>query len=893
MNSSWIIYTYGNSQILYNILMSVGSFFGSGAVNSLVGLAGAIAFFFILIQLTGLVHGTNGGSIPYSAGYFFRFVVLCYAFVNINVSSVVIFDEMTNQPQQVIQESSSLKLPWGLIAIESFCSQLTYDFIQIYERYFETGSSGNVALSYSKSGMVFGSNFIASLPTMTTGDIEFEENLKSYFQNCGLPIANGNGGLPSLTTATDILNYFATNYTDIQSQRFVSQVHSGQQAIATCLDTVQALDNQWNSNSQQYLAHMADITGYPNALEANFIAGANATANDILQMSGGASSALKQSIAMNMLYKSMQNGAVQTGNTSLANAVYDAQQFQQYQAGGLLSSQQAARVVPVIKAYVESVLFLLYPLMVFYALVTASFGVVTKYIKWSLTIAMIPLVYEVLSAITYWYSAPKSLGILGSGGFNLLSSSGLYNFNATVASTANYISITAPIISYAIVSGSDMAITGLFSHVTDPARSISSTQGALMSTGSDNMGNVSMDVAGMNNLTANKFNNAMDMTSGVPKIDTRSAMGNTANIGGKLYEQAAKSTQVAMPINIDYSSMAQRQLSNQLSQQHSESGQLSKQYGDLQQKMHDASQSVGGSHSTDSSSQNQVTKDIARAETLAGKISTGLSAVGSGAAISATEQNQLSQAMKEMQGLTDKYSTSHDAKVSDAFKSASSLNQSSTRNVSEVLNTSNALNKVQSEGVGISSNLNGSFQQYLHEKGLSSNNMSDGDLRKEAEGFVNKQIQEQFGINAKQDFWVKSVDTNQSQKEISKLANSNNHGTPTDNIGANKAVEKFQHKVDENATSNKVHNAMSNYSATKAAKDVTFDTAKVGAKVAMNDVVLPTTSKIGTLIEGAGDAVGSKTISDFGANIAKNSNNAEQHIEKVTQTSLEKEVTKK
>lgn len=519
MNHTWMIYTYGNQDALYNIIMSIGAFFGGGAVISMVRLAIATAVLIVLSQLTGVMM-TGEANRPFEFSFFFRFYLLYAIFVMIPAGNIVLMDEMTNQPK-VVATSATNRIPLGVIAINSFTSVVAHGFINVFEQYFVTGSSGNVALSYSKSGMAFGSNFIAGLPTMTTGDSEFENNLKQYFGNCALPITFSQGALDTLSQQTDILGFLSNNMQDIQKNRFVAQYKNGAQQITTCADAVKNLNTQWNTNAQQYLTHVAHMVGYPNAIAANFITAANMTSNDLLQVSNGASDTLKQAISMNLIYKSLYSGAAQVDNAALANAVYDAQQFQQYQGGGMMSSQQAARVVPALKIFAESMLFMLYPLMVFYALITTNFGTVIKYIKWSMTIAAIPLIYEIISALIYWYSSAKTAGIMGEGGFNLMTASGLYDLNSSIAATASWLSMSTPILAYAIVSGSDNAITSVFGHATDPAKNVAAGTGNELSKGNLAFGNTSVDNAGMNTLSANKFNNAMDMTSGTPQINDR------------------------------------------------------------------------------------------------------------------------------------------------------------------------------------------------------------------------------------------------------------------------------------------------------------------------------------------------------------------------------------
>lgn len=593
MNHTWIIYTYGNQDTLYNILMSTGAFFGGSALSGMIKLAVATAVIVALTQITGVISTGQGGR-PFEYAFFFRFYLLYAIFVMIPANNIVIQDEMTGQPL-VIATSSTNRIPLGVIAINSFTSTVVHGFVNIFEQYFITGSSGNPALSYSKSGMAFGANFLAGLPTMTTGDSDFETNLANYFSNCGLPIAYSQGAMNSLAGETDILGFFMNNFQDIQSQRFVSQVTNGNQTISTCADAIKSLNQTWNTNSQQYLNHVAHIVGFPNAIATNFITAANMTSNDLLQVTNGASDALKQSMAMNLIYKSIYNTSAQVDNSSLAHAAYDAQQFQQYQAGGVLSSDQAARVVPALKNFAEAMLFMLYPIMVFYALITTNIGVVIKYIKFSATIATIPLVYEIISALIFWYTSEKTGGIISEGGFNLLSASGLYNLNSSIAATANYLAMSTPVLAYAIVSGSDQAITSVFSHATAPAGSVSASAGSEEAKGNMNIGNTSIDNSSMNNMAANKFNNAMDLTSGTSQLNDRQ---NSSTISSYKDGSSTIQTSISSGAVTDQTNQA---LQQQLSQSFGQAISATKQTGEDLSNSYKAAATYAQSHGLSSS----------------------------------------------------------------------------------------------------------------------------------------------------------------------------------------------------------------------------------------------------------------------------------------------------
>jgi conjugal transfer mating pair stabilization protein TraG len=668
----FIIYTFGNQDIIYETLMSVSSFFGSGTSKGLVRLAGVTLILVFLVNAVGIV--TTNPNRPLDLMAFIRFFLLAYIFVYIGTPrDIVIQDVMTNSPK-VISTPARSSIPLGVILINSYTSQLFYGLIQAYERYFQTGSSGDISLSYTKSGMAFGSNFVSTLPSATTGDPVFDQNLQNYFGNCGLPIAYSQGGMTNLTQTTDIIGFLSSNWTNIQQARFVAQVDgNGVQSIVDCNTAIQGLKKTWDTNSNSYLSYFAKLAGFSGSqtLIDNFVAAGNSTAAQFLDISSSASDAMKQAIAMNVAYKAIQSNATQVNNSSIALSAYDAQQFQQYKAGGELSGTQAARIVPAIKNFGEQLLYMFYPFMVFYALLAGSFGVVIKYVKFSATINAIPFVYEVLSWGINWYSQNSTSAIATTSGFNLMNASNMYNLNANVVAAANWLSMSVPALAYALISGSDLAITGLFSHATDPGKGTATSTSTDMSKGNLSMGNTQMDNASYNNqshnnMSANQFNNALDMTMGSPQVNTRFGASTVSNYqdGSSTIQSTISSGAITDQIN--------NALEKQLSQSYSKSIQDTQQSGfDLsnsykQTSAYAESHGLGKSASHDKGkgvdTNNLVNNSQTNSHDITGVVSGGGS-VGTGGGGSGSANLGIS--ARDSHSTTDKYEVDNKVVTSD------------------------------------------------------------------------------------------------------------------------------------------------------------------------------------------------------------------------------------
>jgi hypothetical protein len=358
--------------------MSIGGFFGSGGiVTGMVRLAGITSILVFLSMALGLTAGRNQ---PLDVMFFIKFYLIYAIFVMTPAYRININDVTTGTTKPITLTSGAM-IPIGLVVINSYTSTLFYDLTQAYQKYFEVGTDSSA--TYTKGGLSFGSNFVTNLPRFSSGDADFEQNTTEYIANCALPLSYSQfGGINNLMSSTDMFGAFAS--IPNQGSRFVMYVDSsGKSNAIGCDQSLTQLQTYWSGHKDVFLKNISNQAGFNTTkLQTIFSAAANSSANSLLGVtSSSGSDALKQAMIMNMTYRAVQTSATKVNNAALANAAYDAQQFQQYQAGGMLSSEQAGRLVPALKSFMEVMMIMIYPLMVFFALMTSSFKPVFKYMQ--------------------------------------------------------------------------------------------------------------------------------------------------------------------------------------------------------------------------------------------------------------------------------------------------------------------------------------------------------------------------------------------------------------------------------------------------------------------------------------------------------------------------------
>ncbi len=544
------IYVYGNGKFIWTILTSVNIFMNNA--TTFFELAATISLLLFAFDATGLLP-TRG----YNWTRFIKVYVLLALFVltpykgDINVQDVITNDNYTFS-------STNSKLPLGLVVPISTVSVIMNKLINLYQQNFAIDSN----LNFTYSGMNFGANFILGLDSVNSYDDKFNTNLDNYMQNCGFPLLRKAGKLSELRTSNDIIATLKANSSDA---RYVQQVDfgSGNPIVKSCTLAINDIDAYYTAQQDKFFTANATMSGVdPKLINTRYLNSAIATSKTLLNITTGAATALKQAIAMNMIMTSLKNGAQIVGNGSLALSAYDAEQFQQYKKTGELSGSASARTIPILVASGFALLFFLYPVMIFLAIAMGSYKAIGVFFQILVAINLIPLLYEILNYLTTYYLQQKLQTTIIGSGFNYDVSTSLYSFTDNMIVAGNYLATSAPLIAYAIVSGSAVALTSVFGHINDPAKSQSQEVGRELSRGNWASGNVSMDNASFNNLQGNKFDDQLMTNSGVPIMKNTSSGGTNTNIGGQNYDSNHKSDLLA---GATLTQMASHSLQNSLS----------------------------------------------------------------------------------------------------------------------------------------------------------------------------------------------------------------------------------------------------------------------------------------------------------------------------------------
>ena len=795
------LYTYGNGDFIYQILISVnffmhhaGSFFKLAAMLSLVLFAA---------EATGVVPMRGG--LDWTR-FIKMYVMLAIFIITPYPGAVNVHDVITNEDRVVNMRDG--QLPFGLIFPVAVTSTIMYRLINLYQQNFEIDSN----LSYTYSGMNFGANFIASLDNASSHNDIFDRNLDLYMQNCGFPLMYKKGALSVLRSSPDIFATLADpQYTS--SSRFVQQVDFNDPSVISvtpCKTAIEAINNYYTNNKDNILQQNAKAIGVPTSNYDRFINSANATANTLMGISQGASQALKQAIGMNMIMTSLKNGALSNGDSSLALAAYDAEQFQTYKSGGNMSGASSARSVPVLVGVAFAMLFFLYPIMIFLALMMGSYKAIGVFFQIVLAINLMPLIFEILNYMTTFY-LQKKLGVTIQGqAYNYDVSMSLYSFTDNMIVAGNYLATSTPIIAFAIATGSMMALTSVFGHINDPAKSAAGKAGDELAHGNMNMGNTSLDNHSFNNLHGNKLDDQVSMNSGVPMMKNVTSGGTHTDFNGKGYDINNKSDMLS---HINYQDTASKTLTNSLNQSHQDMSSIAKQWGHAASRNHDKSNTINSNDNRTTADGTGIKDALAQQEGLGKSIQNQIEAhakfgtpgqfitgadIGGGWSGSKSwtddERKQFAHDVDTYNKNDKAISYATGEGTNESFQSSDSFARQTMSTVNDTINKEKALSDVLSGSSSVNTNYDNDFNQYLHDQGLDPLKMTSDQQHEQGDKFVKSVLDQKYGLNTS----LEKPENHQTHVVGGKIPNGDDIIPPTDKTtNFTKAQQENQALIDK------------------------------------------------------------------------------------------------
>ncbi|ADU73070.1 conjugal transfer mating-pair stabilization protein TraG [Pantoea sp. At-9b] len=449
-------------------------------------------------------------------------------------------------------------VPAGLAAIAGLATGAGFGVAQLYDYALARPDT----LTYTKSGMLFGSQVVAQSSDFRTQNPQLAQMLTDYVEDCvvGDILLNNKYTVAQLLNSTDPLTLITSNPSPL---RGLYQDAGGGRQFITCQQAAVVIQNLIGSD--------ISIGGTTWHALATRLFGSRVDANALLSSAmddsynffyaGGlsASQIMRNNVTNAAILDGWKGFAARSSDTAnLLNLATESSLTKQrisWGAGGVI----AARTLPMFQSLMMLVLIGLFPLVIALSLVNHSiFGLNTLklYAGGFLYFQMWPVMFAILNSLANFYLQSKT----GGTALVLANQDQVALQHSDAANIAGYLSMSIPVLAFFLTKGAASVASQAVGGIMSSAAFATGGQASTTADGNWSFNNMSMD-----NVNANKFDTNMTRRSGQQAFQTGNGSMHTQTADGhSVYDTSGAISN--LPVNMRLSALASSGFSEQARQ---------------------------------------------------------------------------------------------------------------------------------------------------------------------------------------------------------------------------------------------------------------------------------------------------------------------------------------
>lgn len=550
------VYTIYGGDMWRQAFNAVVTILGTSSWGSLLRIAG---IFSVLGVLYTFIKARNPMAFVHWIAIFF----LITSILLVPKRSVQIID-ITDQAAVNVVDN----VPVGLAAIASITTSIGYNMASMYDYVMARPDS----ITYTKSGMLFGSQIVAETSDFRTQNPELAQMLPDYVENCviGDILLNHKYTVNELLNTTDPLALITNNPSPL---RGIYKTAGGVREFITCQQAATEIRTLANTDSQ---VGGATATWLASRIFGNRINATTLLANAMGESygyfyAGGMSAAqiMKNNITNSAIRQGVKGFAARSSDTAnlvnLASESASTKQRLAWAAGNTL----ATRMLPFAQSLLMLILVCVFPLVIALAASNHSiFGLTTLklYVCGFLYFQMWPIMFAILNfASTFWLQTKT-----GGTALVLANSDQVALQHSDVANLAGYLSLSIPVLSFYLTKGAAAIGSQVAGSVLSSMAFGSAGVAGTAADGNWSFNNMSMDNVGQNKFDTNlsqrqgqqtwQADNGSTQTmtsSGQTVIDGSGAMSNLpvnmklSQLASSGFQESARESQVQAQTALD------------------------------------------------------------------------------------------------------------------------------------------------------------------------------------------------------------------------------------------------------------------------------------------------------------------------------------------------------
>jgi len=439
-------------------------------------------------------------------------------------------------------------VPVGLAAIASLTTSVGFKIASVYDTLMARPDS----ITYSKTGMLFGSQIVAETSDFTTQNPELSQMLPDYVENCviGDILLNHKYTVNELLNSSDPLGLITSNPSPL---RGIFKTTSATREFLTCRDAatqIRALANTEANTASATFSMLARKIFGTKVNGATLLANAMGESYGYFYAGGmSAAQIMKNNITNSAVRQGIKGFAARSSDTAnllnLASENAATKQRLSWAAGNVL----ATRTLPFAQSLLMLILVCLFPLMIALAAANHSlFGLNTLklYVGGFIYFQMWPVMFAILNyASNYWLQSKT-----GGTALVLANTDVVALQHSDVANLAGYLAMSIPILAFYLTKGASAIGSQVAGSVLSSAAFGSAGVASTATDGNWSFNNMSMD-----NLSQNKMDTNLMQRQGQQTWQADNGSTQTMTAGGHTVIDGSGAMS-NLPVNMKLSQLA-------------------------------------------------------------------------------------------------------------------------------------------------------------------------------------------------------------------------------------------------------------------------------------------------------------------------------------------------
>ncbi|MDU2879459.1 MAG: conjugal transfer mating-pair stabilization protein TraG, partial [Enterobacter sp.] len=393
-------------------------------------------------------------------------------------------------PVQIIDYSNVAQVyevdnvPIGLAIPASLTTRVGNALIQSYEMVFALPDS----VTYSKTGMLFGSNLVAKSTDFLSQNPQITTLFSDYVQNCvmGDIFLNHKYSFEELLNSPDPYTLIFANPSPLRGVFDKNNQFQTCEEASRDLKSALALDTQTGGKTWNYYVRQL-FGGKPNP-DLLFSQMIGDSYNYFYSSGQSAGQIIRQNVTMNALRSGIQSYAARSGDTASLVNMANTSSLEKQRLAQATMGHQALRALPLMQTVIMGLMIGMFPIMV----MAAMFNMMTLQVLKGYVFALIwlqtwPLLFAILNSAMAYYAKQNGVPVV------LSELSQVQLKNSDIATTAGYIAVMIPPLSWGIVKSMGAAFSSAYSHFSSSGLSATSQAASGVVDGNYSIANMQME----------------------------------------------------------------------------------------------------------------------------------------------------------------------------------------------------------------------------------------------------------------------------------------------------------------------------------------------------------------------------------------------------------------